>query len=422
MVRQLYSFNDMVLPLNTCSLSQSFPGIHNVNLSTSSGRWSIMARVGTPAFKKQVLEPNHLLIHEQRMSTEDWSKIAFSLGIPAADISKPNASAKKVAQKLHRRQQVNPKQLLDHIAPIILAARKDHYSICHRTYADFHVDAIPTIAFGTPAERGRSLKHSAAMKLLTVAPTMSFGYHPEAFSARHRELQAGLIPDLEGEPCDLSNVSEIVPDVFWPFLVVEMAADSMMAAQQRCAVAAAACNHALTILAKATYQMREGTNSHCLSSWDSTKATRSFSLAIHNKQAALYLHHVGSLSTYEMQLIKTYRLDNSQDMEALVARIQSILVWAEHCRLPAVLELLENFDRRVNGSFRQQRYYEGKSPASKPSEKDNRSGSPSGSSESSTKKPRGRVRAMFQHRLSTWSRYLPSIESPLLTPWEEKVW
>ena len=382
-----------------------------------------MARVGTPDFKKQVLEPNHMLVQDEQMSHEDWSKIAFSLGIPAANSSKANASARRVAQKVRRRQHVSPKQLLEYLGPVILTARKDHFSICHKTFADFHHDAIPNGA-SLAARGSESNRHLLpATGMLSVTPAMTFGYQPGAFSQWHRDLQVGIIPDLQGEPCDLGKISQIVPDVFWPFLVVEMAEDSRVAAQQRCAVAAAACNNALDILAKATYQTQEGANSHYLSNWHSTKAAKSFSLAIHNKEAALYVHHLSRLPDHVMKLIRTYRLDDEQDMEALIARIQSILVWAEHCRLPAILELLENFDRRVNGPVSQHNFYDDDIPASQQGQVGGEERSQSRDSESSGTKQKGRLRARFQDRFLTWSKYLPAaMVSPLHTPWDEKAW
>ena len=365
----------------------------------------------TSRYQRDILNANHIIVDERRMASDDWTKIAFSLGIPAGDISKPNSAARRFAQRVKRRETISTKQTLDYLVPVFAALRKDHSSVCYKINAEFNQDAVPNTA--SVSDSGKHVS--------TPNPTFTFGYQPDFFSLSHRELQNGIIPDLVGQPCDLSKIAQLVSGAYWPFMVIEVADDSMLAAQHRCAVAAASCNHALTLLARATYRGTEGLKSLTLAPWDSSKAARSFSLAIHQKVAKLHVHHLGKSPNHVMRLIKSYKLDDEDEVELLLARIESLLVWAEHCRLPAVLELLDNFDRRVNGHVSrastpqkdleeiQIAHFKAKTISSR-------------ESDGTALKQRSRFKSMFHGRMATISKYLPAVISPLPTPMEEKVW
>lgn len=120
----------------------------------------------------------------------------------------------------------------------------------------------------------------------------------------------------------------------------------MLAARNACAGSAATCNYALMIFAAAAREpQRHYQNTDFL--WNLSKAAQSFSLAIHGKSACLNTHNSEGHLPHGVAAIRTYRLDNEKEVQALAARIRSIFVWAENCRLRSICDLLDTFDSRV---------------------------------------------------------------------------
>jgi hypothetical protein len=172
------------------------------------------------------------------------------------------------------------------------------------------------------------------------------GYAAQAFTPHQIELQHGIIANNRNEPCDLDKVSQPVPGVYWPFFVVEAQEESMLAARNACAGSAATCNNGLMMFAgvaeKPQYQYND-----VRFLWSLSRAVQSFSLAINGKTACLNTHNSEGCLPHAVAVIRTYRLDDEKDVEVMVSRINSIMVWAENCRLTSIGELLEKFDGRV---------------------------------------------------------------------------
>jgi len=297
--------------------------------------------LGSTEYRFATLEPNHIVVEDEPMDEERWSRLAFALSMPCRDVRRAYPEARKFAIQMKKRSSnTTSKQVTELLHPLIRSIVKEHTQINVRSMAQFHRESVPDEVPNFEIEPGWK------MQLPTPKPAFTIGYSETAFNPHQLELQQGIIANNRNEPCDLHRVSQPIPDVYWPFFVVEAEDASMLAARNACAGSAAACNNGLMIFAGAAEEVRDRYIDmkylHKLS-----QAVQSFSLAINGKTACLNTHNAEGCLPHAVALIRMYRLDDENDMEALVSRIQSILVWAEHCRLTSITDLIEKFERRV---------------------------------------------------------------------------
>ena len=198
------------------------------------------------------------------------------------------------------------------------------------------------------------IRYGWVADLPTPHPVIAFRYCAGAFRERFIELQNGIISNVNNEPCNLARISQPVPELYWPFLVVEAlppAADGpSLPVQHACAGTGATCNNAVMILSEAAHRQQEYSMSPTLP-WDSLRPAQSFSLGISGGVATLNSHNSGAKLPHSMTAIRSYCLDDEKDVQALCARVASIMVWAEESRLPAILEVLDMLDRRVHSGL-----------------------------------------------------------------------
>ncbi|KIX08951.1 uncharacterized protein Z518_00029 [Rhinocladiella mackenziei CBS 650.93] len=293
----------------------------------------------SPFYRQHTLRPNNIIVEDGQLDDERWSRQAFALGMPFGDVQRPNAEARKVAQKMQRKQNLNEKQLVELLLPLVQSSAKSHKKLQVQTGNNFHHDAVPIGTFD------QSSYTAWSMPLPVPKPDIAVGFTSKTFNSHELELQEGIISNAHGEPCDLAKVSQPTRDVFWPFFVVEVQA-SLYAAQNAAAGSASTCNNALALLAEAADEptiQRQGRGI----SWQSRRAVQSFSLAVCGKTATLNLHNFQGGLSHCAAVIRSYKLDDESDMEALASRLASILIWAENCRLPTIVDLLENLDHMV---------------------------------------------------------------------------
>jgi hypothetical protein len=275
------------------------------------------------------------------MDAERWSRLAFALSMPCRETRRTSPEARKFAIQMKKRNSnVSSKQVTEMIHPLLRSIVKQHKRIKCKRMVPFHRESVPDEVPDFEVEPVWK------MQLPTPKPAFTLGYSQSAFDSHQLELQQGIIANNRNEPCDLHKVSQPVPDVYWPFFVVEAQDESMLAARNACAGSAATCNNGLMIFAGAAEEPRDQyIGMEFL--WNLSQAVHSFSLAINGKTACLNTHNSEGCLPHAVAVIRTYRLDDEDDMEALASRIRSILVWAENCRLASIADLLEKFDRRV---------------------------------------------------------------------------
>ena len=290
------------------------------------------------------LNPNNIFIGKEPMNFEKWSRLAFSLGIRAAEDTTLTSEAKRFARKARQRRKDTGVHLGDLLESLLVSIATTHAKLDHRVESTFFRDAIPQqIPEDKVARCGRQLP--------TPKPTITFGYWRNAFRQRYINLQQGIIAGDNGEPCDLAQVSQLIPDTYWPFLVVEVQprenTGTMVAAKHACAGSGATCNNAVLILSNAAQPPSEYSTSPSLQ-WDNLRLAQTFSLAVEGLEACLSSHNSPGVSCHTMAEIRRYKLDDEEDVQALCSRIESIMVWAEESRFTTILELLDRFDRRVH--------------------------------------------------------------------------
>ncbi|EHY54026.1 hypothetical protein HRR86_007600 [Exophiala dermatitidis] len=295
---------------------------------------------GSSTYRSTTLETSNISVEHEQMDDERWCRLAFALGMPYGEVRHHSPESAKLVQRVRAQKHISSKGITRLIAPLLLQVSRKHGIINFGTNSAFHQDSVP---HGLP---GFEMEGSWRTKLPTPKPTFTFGYSSDAFTSHELELQRGIIANSRNEPCDLDKLSQPVPDVFWPFLVLESHEGSMAAARNACADSAAACNNAPMVFAAAVQQPAK--RYHDLDFlWGLSKAAQSFSLAINGKTACLNTHNSEGCLPHGMATIRTYRLDDERDVEAMAARIRSILIWAENCRLQSILDLLQGFDKRV---------------------------------------------------------------------------
>ena len=275
------------------------------------------------------------------MDDERWSRLAFALSMPCQEIRRTNPDARRFALHMKRQKSnVGSKQVTEMLHPLIRSIVKRHKTITCKRMAQFHRESVPDEVPDFEIEPGWKTQ------LPTPRPAFTLGYSESAFDAHQLELQQGIIANNRNEPCDLHKVSQPIAGVYWPFFVVEAEDESMLAARNACAGSAATCNNGLMIFAGAAEEHRDQyIDTKYVSNL--SQAVQSFSLAINGKTACLSTHNSEGCLPHAVSAIRTYKLDDEDDMEALASRIRSILVWAENCRLSSIADLIEKFDRRV---------------------------------------------------------------------------
>ncbi len=226
------------------------------------------------------------------------------------------------------------------LVPLLASIARDHEVMKCRTNTAFHHDGVPDDIPHFEVEDGWK------MHLPTPKPAITMGYAKGTFTSHELDLQQGIIANNKNEPRDLHKISQPVPDVYWPFFVVEAQEESMAAARNACAGSGATCNNTLMILAGVAQEPQKY-RQDMDALWNLSKAAQSFSLAINGKTACLNTHNSEGCLPHAVAAIRTYRLDDERDVEALASRIRSIFIWAENCRLQSILDLLDDFSNRV---------------------------------------------------------------------------
>jgi hypothetical protein len=296
-------------------------------------------------YRFTTLEPNQIFVQDGLMDEEERSQLAFSLGMPLKDGGAPTADTKRFVQKLKQRKMDTQTPIDDLLEGLLLPICTSHDKIDFRADAQFSREATPQEVRDSDTERGWR------MPLPTPKPAFTFGYRSQAFRRRYHELQNGIINNEHDEPCNLAEVSQPVPDIYWPFLVIETrpkaSLKAMRSAKHACAGAAATCNNAVMILSNAAQRPNEYSTSPSLQ-WDTLKLAQSFSVAIDGRIACLSSHNSQGVLPHSMTAVRLYNLEDEAEVTALCSRIESIMVWAEHSRLLTILEVLDRLDRRVH--------------------------------------------------------------------------
>ena len=303
------------------------------------------SKFGAEDYRFTTLEPNQIFVEDGQMDEEQWSHLAFSLGVPTRESGSPTTESKRFVQKLKQRKKdtnVRIDDLLEGLLEPICAA---HSKVELKINSPFWRDAVPCGVKDEKVESGWQ------EQLPTPKPAFTIGYRNEAFRKRYYELQNGIIRNEQSEPCNLAQVSQPIPDVYWPFLVVDVRPraqlGSMRSAKYALAGAAATCNNAIMMLSNAAQRPNEYSTSPTLQ-WDTAKLAQCFSLAVDGQIACLSSHNSQGVLPHSMVGVRSYRLEEEKEVQELCARLESIMVWAENCRLVTLGEVLDRLDRRVH--------------------------------------------------------------------------
>jgi hypothetical protein len=284
-------------------------------------------------------------MEDGQMDEDIWSQLAFSLGMPTRDVDTPTTEAKRFAQKVRQRTKDPNSRIDDLLAMLLLPIYKAHDKIDIKTDTPFWREAVPQEVTGKDIEQGWS------MQLPTPKPAFTFGYRSVAFRQRYQDLQNGIVNKENGEPCNLSQVSQPIPEIYWPFLIIESRPrahpTAMKSAKHACAGAGATCNNAIILLSNAAQRPNEYSTSPSLQ-WDTLKLAQTFSLAVDSRVACLSSHNSQGILPHAMKAVRSYNLEDETEVQMLCSRLRSIMVWAENCRLHTILEVLDRLDRRVH--------------------------------------------------------------------------
>lgn len=303
--------------------------------NASSDATSLDSQSSTP-----VADPSTKEIH---LTHARWTAVADALGISPFDAGPVGDDARKWAHKVSKRRKIGAKQMTDIIWLAVASSAVKHKGIHPTSDNVFNREPIPNYAPSLNSTANRRIG------ILPPRPAVTVGYRVQTFTSHQRELQHGLISDIDGAPRDLSKLSQICKDTYWPFFVVEIHDTSLQAASDLAIDGTATCNNALMTLASALL------NPNALSPDDHlvdcvNQGIASFALAIHKKKARLIAHFCEGFVSETAGVVQTYNLESDKDMAALLVRIQGIFAWAEGPRLAAITELLNTLDRRVSFS------------------------------------------------------------------------
>lgn len=270
------------------------------------------------------------------------------MGINPSDAGPITETTRKIAHKVDKRRKMDAKQMTDIIWPAI-AAIAVKYRKTHLTNDNvFNREPIPTYAPSLATTTNRRIG------ILPPRPAITAGYTSHAFSSHQRELQHGLISDIDGAPRDLSKLSHVCKDTYWPFFLIEIHDTSLSAASDLAVDGTATCNNALMTLASALLDPLSSNSTNATTNNPSerltdcvTQCAASFALAIHKRHARLITHFCEGFVSETAGVVQTYDLSSERDVTSLLVRVDSIFAWAGGSRLAAVGELLEILDRRV---------------------------------------------------------------------------
>lgn len=290
------------------------------------------------AMRFEILEPNNILLAEAPMSMEVWTSLAFSLGLEAKETRRSSPATQKLAQRSNKRKALSATNIIDNLNSFIESLTEPTAQLAQTSRKAFHHDAVPSVD---------ALKNTTR-RLPVPKPSITLGYRQQLFLASHDELHEGLINGPSGEPCDLQRISQPIAHNYWPFLVVEVSDDSILAARQASAIAGATCNNAMAMLAGAASDDPRSWNGPFTSS---NHSARSFSLAVHEKSACLSTHHIESNEYHVSTVIANYRLNEPDDVACLAHRLHGIFVWARHNRLGELTAVLDQLSRKIHGSL-----------------------------------------------------------------------
>lgn len=277
------------------------------------------------------------------LTYERWSAAADAMGISPFDAGPVGDEARKFAHKVDKRRKIDAKHMTEVIWSAIATIAVRHPRTHITSDNLFNRDPIPNYAPRLDSTTNRRIG------LLPPRPAITAGYRPQTFTTHQRELQHGLISDIDGAPRDLSKLSHVCKDTYWPFFVVEIHDTSMRAASDVSVDGTATSNNALMTLASALLNPNAlAPDDHLIDCVNQGIAC--FALAIYKKKARLIVHYSEGFVAETVGVIQTYSLESEKDMAALLVRIENIFAWAEGPRLAAVTELLNILDRRVNFS------------------------------------------------------------------------
>lgn len=288
-------------------------------------------------FDADILEPNGILAPNMEAADANWSRIAFALGMQAKDEVHVDADVSRLCQRIRKRKVLSEQQAVDSFTTLLkpMIAPMGFNQSCS---AEYKIDAVPT----------RDTLKNSIYRLPVPKPAISVGFGPQHFSHLDDDLQNGIISTPLGDPADLGHLSQPVPGQYWPFFTMLVSQESLVAAQQSASISGATCNNATHLLASSLVPANNGRRQ--------TGAARdnnfsiSFSLSIWNKIASLNLHEHDSGAFFHTSTLRTFRLDDEQDVAILASRLKSIMIWAKFVRLPQILDKLESLDKMVNGT------------------------------------------------------------------------
>lgn len=273
------------------------------------------------------------------LDQEQWQNAALNMGISPSDNGPITEEARKMSKKVDKRRGV--KQMAEIMSTVVHAVAASHQGLHPTADNLFNREPIPSFVPRLDSTANRRTG------LLPPRPSVVVGYRSQVFTNDQRELQHGLISDVDGAPRDLGKLSHVCSATYWPFFMIEVSEISIQAACDLAIEATATCNNALMTLASAlldpTSTEADAKLIECVN-----RSIASFALAIHKKTAKLIVHYSDGFIAETAGIVQTYELDSEQQMSALLARIQNIFIWAEDVRLKAVIDLLAILDRRVN--------------------------------------------------------------------------
>lgn len=277
------------------------------------------------------------------LDSQQWTDAARVLGIDSADTGRSPDEAPKLTRKIAKRRNLSIQQTSELLCSALNTMISPHQRFRMSMQSLFCRDAIPNFAPRLDSTANRR------MGMIPPRPAVVVGYQSQAFSCIQRELQHGIISDIDGTPRDLSRLSHVCKDTYWPFLLVEISDSSIQAASDIAIEGTATCNNALMTLASALLDQNsvkpdEGLT-HCVN-----QSVASFSLAIHRKTVRVIAHYSEGFTAESVGVVQTYNLEFDRDVTALLTRVRNILTWAEEVRLKAIFEMLDMLDRRVKFS------------------------------------------------------------------------
>ncbi|OCT44838.1 hypothetical protein CLCR_06394 [Cladophialophora carrionii] len=111
--------------------------------STRSQKSERRTSFGSMDYRSTTLEPHHIIVEDQQMDDERWSRLAFALGMPYSDTRRSSPEATRFAQQVRSRRAISSKEMTSLLLPLLVAVAKDHKLMKCRTDALFHRDGIP---------------------------------------------------------------------------------------------------------------------------------------------------------------------------------------------------------------------------------------------------------------------------------------